>query len=85
MCIVAFAWQVFENMPLFLISNRDEFYHRPTQGLDYQTHFDIFAGRDLQSGGTWLGSTKSGRWAIITNYRDGRDKCTFHTSRGHIV
>lgn len=85
MCIVAFAWQVFENMPLFLISNRDELYHRPTQMLDYQAEYDIFAGRDLQSGGTWLGTTKTGRWAIITNYRNGRDKRTFNTSRGHIV
>lgn len=85
MCIVAFAWQVFENMPLFLISNRDEFYHRPTQRLDYQAEYDIFAGRDLQSGGTWLGTNKIGKWAIITNYRDGRDKRTFQTSRGHII
>lgn len=85
MCIVAFAWRVLNHTPLFLISNRDEFYHRPTQGLAYQTDLDIFAGHDLQSGGTWLGVTQSGRWAIITNYRDARDKRVFATSRGHIV
>lgn len=85
MCIVAIAWRVLANTPLFLLSNRDEFYHRPTQALDYQTDNDIFAGRDLQSGGTWLGTTKTGRWAIITNYRDGTDKRQFATSRGHLV
>ncbi|WP_204319230.1 NRDE family protein, partial [Escherichia coli] len=27
MCIVALAWHVLDDMPLCLISNRDEFYH----------------------------------------------------------
>lgn len=85
MCIVAIAWRVLDNTPLFLISNRDEFYQRPTQSLDYQEDLEIFSGKDLQSGGTWLGTTKTGRWAIITNYRDGTDKRQFATSRGHLV
>lgn len=83
MCIVAFAWQVIPNLPLALISNRDEVYHRPTQALsEWQ---GIFAGRDLQSGGTWLGVSKTGRWAVITNYRDGHDKRQYLTSRGTLV
>ena len=28
MCIVAFAWQVLDDLPLCLISNRDEFYQK---------------------------------------------------------
>lgn len=71
MCIVALAWQVLDHMPLCLISNRDEFYQRPTQVLNYWENSPVIAGKDLQSGGTWMGITASGRWAVITNFRDG--------------
>ena len=85
MCIVAFAWQVIEEMPLCLISNRDEFYHRPASILKAWQDSPIYAGQDLQSGGTWLGVTAQGRWAIITNFRDALDKTVYPTSRGHII
>ena len=62
MCIVAFAWQVLDEMPLCLISNRDEFYHRPSSALHVWENSSIVAGQDLQSGGTWMGVTASGRW-----------------------
>ena len=85
MCIVAFAWQVLDDTPLCLISNRDEFYQRPTVALQQWEHSPIVAGQDLQSGGTWMGVTESGRWAIITNFRDGADQHTYPTSRGHLI
>ena len=85
MCIVAFAWQVLDDLPLCLISNRDEFYHRPTAPLHVWPNSDIIAGQDLQSGGTWMGVTATGRWAIITNFRDGTDKTEYTTSRGHLI
>ena len=74
MCIVAFAWHVLDDMPLCLISNRDEFYHRPSAPPASMGNRPIVAGQDLQSGGTWMGVTASGRWAIVTNFRNGRDK-----------
>jgi uncharacterized protein with NRDE domain len=85
MCIVAFAWHVLDDMPLCLISNRDEFYHRPSTVLHRWDHSSIIAGQDLQSGGTWMGVTESGRWAIVTNFRNGRDKNQYSTSRGHLI
>ncbi|MCO8044925.1 NRDE family protein [Acinetobacter bohemicus] len=85
MCIVALAWQVLEDTPVCLISNRDEFYQRPTHALYEWEHSPIIAGQDLQSGGTWMGITASGRWAVITNFRDGRDQNHYPTSRGHII
>lgn len=85
MCIVAIAWQVLDQSPLCLISNRDEFYQRPTQALAAWEHSPVIAGRDLASGGTWMGVTKTGRWAVLTNYRDGNDQKTYPTSRGHII
>ena len=85
MCIVAFAWQVLDDLPLCLISNRDEFYHRPTQNLHQWADHNIVAGRDLQEGGTWMGVHPSGRWAVLTNYRDGHDKSQYKTSRGKLI
>ncbi len=85
MCIVAFAWQVLEDVPLCLISNRDEFYHRPASQLHAWEQSPIIAGQDLQSGGTWMGVTAQGRWAIVTNFRDGADKQSYPTSRGQLI
>ena len=55
MCIVAIAWQLFDELPLVLLSNRDEFLQRPTEPLYQWSDKPIYAGRDKQSGGTWLG------------------------------
>lgn len=85
MCIVAFAWQVLEEMPLCLISNRDEFYYRPSAVLHTWENSSIVAGQDLKSGGTWMGVTASGRWAIVTNFRNGRDQSEYETSRGKLI
>ena len=85
MCIVALAWQVLQDTPLCLISNRDEFYQRPTSGLKNWQNSPIIAGQDLQSGGTWMGVTESGRWAVATNFRDATDQKQYPTSRGHLI
>lgn len=85
MCIVAIAWQVLDDMPICLISNRDEFYHRPSSGIHRWPNSPIVAGQDLQSGGTWMGVTASGRWAVVTNFRNGHEKQDYSTSRGHLI
>ena len=85
MCIVAIAWQVLDEMPLCLISNRDEFYQRPSSHLKQWENSPIIAGQDLQSGGTWMGITPTGRWAVLTNFRDGKDQTSYPTSRGHLI
>lgn len=85
MCIVALAWHVIDRMPLCLISNRDEFYHRPSSQIHAWANSTLIAGQDLQSGGTWMGMTETGRWAVVTNFRDATDQKTYLTSRGHLV
>jgi uncharacterized protein with NRDE domain len=85
MCIVALAWQVIEDTPICLISNRDEFYQRATQALQPWPDSHIIAGRDLEQGGTWMGITATGRWAVLTNFRNAHDKNSYPTSRGHLV
>jgi uncharacterized protein with NRDE domain len=89
MCIVVLAWQTVPNKPLILFGNRDEFYHRDAAPLAIWphdlSHNPIIAGRDLQSGGTWLGITASGRWAIITNFRRKENLPENAITRGALV
>ncbi|MGP5211493.1 NRDE family protein [Psychrobacter alimentarius] len=94
MCIVAIAWQLFDKLPVVLLSNRDEFLERPTQELHQWPDQPIYAGRDSQSGGTWLGIhqaehkgvyQQNGRWAAILNFRDGVQAGRDERSRGELV
>ncbi len=71
---------------LILSANRDEFYDRTTAPLcfcDEAPH--VLAGKDLKSGGTWLGVTKTGRICAITNFRDPAVQMPDAPSRGFLV
>lgn len=71
MCLMAFAWQQGEQL-LTLIGNRDEFHARPTREATLwidEGHPQLLAGKDLEAGGTWLGVTRGGRFAALTNIR----------------
>ncbi len=86
MCLILFAYRVHPRYRLILLGNRDEFYNRPTLPLDFWSDApDLLAGRDMQSGGTWMGVTTSGRWAAITNYRDPTRFKADAPSRGALV
>ena len=86
MCLILFAYDVHPRYRLVLAANRDEFYERPTVPLHFwEDHPGILAGRDLEGMGTWLGVTRSGRLAALTNFRDpGRIK-NAAPSRGDLV
>ena len=84
MCLIAFAHQVHPDYPLLLSANRDEFRDRPTQRMHWWPNMQLLAGKDLQAGGTWLGLHEDGRWAAVTNYRDGRTKESAARSRGEL-
>lgn len=85
MCVIFFAYKVHPEFPLILLANRDEFYNRPTRKAGFWEDYpNILAGRDLVGGGTWLGVTKSGRFAAVTNYRDPSAP-TGTNSRGHLT
>lgn len=86
MCIINFQFHDHEQYKLVVAANRDEFYGRPTAPAHFwEDEPDILAGRDLLQMGTWLGITKQGRFAAITNYRDGRGEAQGKESRGAIV
>lgn len=87
MCLILFAWQTHPRYPLVVAANRDEFHDRPTAAAEFwEASPDILAGRDIQAGGTWLGVSRSGRFAAISNYRETLYKTSpLEYSRGHLV
>ena len=89
MCIIAWNWQPHGATPLLLLSNRDEFYARAAQPLHWWDSLagqpQILAGKDLQAGGTWLGVSRSGRLAALTNFRTPEPVRTDTPSRGELV
>jgi uncharacterized protein with NRDE domain len=86
MCLVLLALNVHPDYHLILAANRDEFYDRPTSVAEFWPDAPpVLAGRDLQAGGTWLGITPAGRFAAVTNYRQGTREQPATRSRGLLV
>lgn len=85
MCLIALAWRVRPEYPLIVAANRDEFHVRPaTPAAFWDDHPEILAGRDLEARGTWMGVSRSGRFAAVTNYRGAREPRAVE-SRGALV
>lgn len=71
MCLIVFAWRPNTPVSLRLAANRDEYYSRASAPLaEWADAPGVFGGRDLEAGGTWLGITRSGRFAALTNIRN---------------
>ncbi len=86
MCVLLISVGVNKDYPFVLAANRDEFYDRPTINAHYwHDHPEVLAGQDKLSGGTWLGITRSGRFAAITNHPDPTDHDFSRNSRGDIT
>lgn len=86
MCLILISYRQDPDYPLILIANRDEFFSRPTRAAQYWEDYPfILAGRDLEQGGTWMGITKQGKFAAVTNFREPPLKKTGKTSRGLLV
>jgi uncharacterized protein with NRDE domain len=86
MCLVLVAWRGDAEYPCVIAANRDELHERPTAAAHWwQTQPPILAGEDLQAGGTWLGITRTGRFAALTNYRDPETRREGTPSRGTLV
>lgn len=85
MCLILVAWQVHGNYPWVIAANRDEYFARPADAAQWWAEEgDILAGRDRVAGGTWLGVTRSGRFAALTNFR-GAEPRAAAPSRGALV
>lgn len=86
MCVAALAWHAHPRWRLVAIGNRDEFHARPAAPLArWEEGSGIIAGRDLSGGGTWLGLSEDGRFALITNRRGFGNPDRALRSRGELV
>ena len=93
MCLIVFAWKLIPCTPLIVASNRDEYYNRPASPATWWgTSPAVFGGRDLQSGGTWMGITSKEneqghtvKFAAITNVRESSATRADAPSRGALV
>lgn len=71
MCVLALAWKAHPRYRLIFAGNRDERHARPTAPSHWwEDAPQVLGGRDLHAGGTWLGITRNGRFAVVTNYRE---------------
>lgn len=84
MCIALIAHRLHPVYALIIAANRDEFHARPTAAAHWWPE-DVLAGKDLVAGGTWFGVHRTGRVALLTNYRDGATRDPVARSRGELV
>jgi uncharacterized protein with NRDE domain len=86
MCLILLALDCHPDYSLVVAANRDEFYQRPTAPAAFWSDApSVLAGRDLRAGGTWLGIDVRGRFAAVTNFRQGQREAAAPRSRGHLV
>jgi uncharacterized protein with NRDE domain len=82
MCLIVLAWRTHPDFPLIVAANRDEFHGRPASPAAFWSDKPaLLAGRDLEAKGTWMGVSRSGRFAAVTNYR-GATEARAAESRG---
>jgi len=85
MCLIVLAWRVHPDLPLIVAANRDEFHARPTAPAAFwEDHPALLAGRDLEARGTWMGVSRSHKFAAVTNYRGAKEPRAVE-SRGALV
>jgi uncharacterized protein with NRDE domain len=88
MCLIVFDWRPDAlDGPLFtLAANRDEFFRRTAEPISWWHDAPtVLAGRDLVGGGTWLGMSRDGRFAALTNYRAPHEMRADAPTRGTLV
>jgi len=86
MCLLLIAYKRHPNYKLIVAANRDELHERPTEPAHFWTEDNsLLAGKDLKENGTWMGITKNGRFAALTNYRDMSSIKADAPTRGKLV
>src|SRR3990172_7515698 len=86
MCLILLGWRADPEHALVVAANRDEYFERPARAAAFWDDApEVLAGRDLTAQGTWLGVTRAGRFASITNYRNPAERMATAPSRGDLV
>ena len=85
MCLILVAWRTQPGHALVVAANRDEFHGRAAAPAAFwEDQPGILAGRDLEARGTWMGVSRGGRFAAVTNFR-GAHEPRAAESRGALV
>jgi uncharacterized protein with NRDE domain len=84
MCLIGLDWRPGTPQALMLLANRDEFFDRPTEPMHWWQDGGLLAGKDMREGGTWMGLTRAGKFAAITNVRGAAEKNPYAPSRGKL-
>jgi len=84
MCIIFLSIGNHPEYPLIVLVNRDEYFDRPTKSTKYwdPPHDHILASKDLRANGLQFGITKTGKFVIITNFRESLYEVPDKLSRG---
>jgi len=86
MCLILVAHRACPEYPLVIAANRDEAYSRDALPAGWWKDCpQVYGGRDAVAGGAWLGLAMNGRYAAVTNYRQGGVRDTALRSRGELV
>ncbi|WP_417221682.1 NRDE family protein [Achromobacter spanius] len=86
MCLAVLALHALPGIPVLIAANRDEFHARPTlPAAQWADAPGLYAGRDGLAGGTWMGVTAQGRFALVTNFREPGRHLDPAPSRGALV
>lgn len=86
MCLILFALEAHPRYRLVVAANRDEWFHRETEPARFWNEDpNLLAGRDLAQRGTWMGITRTGRFAAVTNFREPDRRRDDAKSRGALV
>jgi len=84
MCLALLALRAHPEHAVVIAANRDEYHARPASPAHWWKE-GWLAGRDLLAGGTWLGVTRKGRFALVTNVRRQGSYDAQAPSRGQLV
>ncbi|MGE8656505.1 MAG: NRDE family protein [Achromobacter sp.] len=86
MCLAVLALHTVPGIPVLIAANRDEFHARPTlPAAQWIDAAHVYGGRDALAGGTWMGATTGGRYALVTNFREPGRVLAGAPSRGALV
>ncbi len=86
MCIVSLAWKAHPRWKFVALGNRDELHARPADSLvRWRNPGHLLAGRDVKAGGTWLGVSEQGRFAVVTNLAGHGNPNPESASRGSLL
>ena len=84
MCLALIALDAHPRFRLVVAANRDEFHAREAAPAHWWDDGRL-AGLDRVGGGTWFGVDARGRWALVTNFREGVPRDPRAPSRGELV